>query len=59
MKIKCDWEHNGNDSMLYSSNYVGAFSRGETLETGKFIDKRSCLGSFNEELLFENGYISG
>ena len=32
MKIKCVWEHNGNDSMLYSSNYVGAFSRGETLE---------------------------
>ena len=32
MKIKCVWEHNGNDSMLYSSNYIGAFSRGETLE---------------------------
>ncbi len=32
MKIKCVWEHNGNDSLLYSSNYVGAFSRGESKE---------------------------
>lgn len=32
MKIRCVWEHNGNDSMLYSSNFVGAFSRGESKE---------------------------
>ena len=30
MKIRCVWEHNGNDSLLYSDNYVGAFTRGET-----------------------------
>ncbi len=32
MKIKCVWEHNGNDSLLYSSNFVGAFTRGESKE---------------------------
>ena len=29
MKIFCEWEHNGNDSLLYSSNLVGAYTRGE------------------------------
>ena len=32
MKIRCVWEHNGHDSLLYSSNFVGAFSRGESKE---------------------------
>lgn len=32
MTIKCVWEHNGNDSMLYSVDYVGAFTRGENKE---------------------------
>ena len=32
MKIRCVWEHNHNDSMLYSDNFVGAFTRGETKE---------------------------
>lgn len=32
MKINCVWEHNGNDSLLYSNNFIGAFTRGETLE---------------------------
>ena len=30
MKIRCVWEHNGNDSLLYSGNYIGAFTRGRT-----------------------------
>lgn len=30
MKIRCVWEHNGNDSILYSDNFIGAFARGET-----------------------------
>ncbi len=32
MKIYCVWEHNGNDSMIYASNFVGTFTRGETRE---------------------------
>ena len=32
MRIECVWEHNGNDSLLYSSNIIGAFTRGATKE---------------------------
>lgn len=32
MKIKCIWEHNGNDSLLYAENCVGAFTRGASVE---------------------------
>jgi|LSQX01.1.fsa_nt_gb hypothetical protein len=28
LKVYCVWEHNGNDSLLYSSNIIGAFTRG-------------------------------
>lgn len=33
MKIQCVWEHNGNHSILYSDNFVGAFTRGATKES--------------------------
>ena len=32
VKVKCIWEHNGDDTLLYSEEYVGAFTRGESLE---------------------------
>lgn len=32
MKINCVWEHNGNDSILYADNFVGAFTRGSSKE---------------------------
>ena len=32
MKIKCVWEHNGNDTILYAENFVGAYARGESRE---------------------------
>ena len=32
MKIRCVWEHNGNDSILYAENLIGAYTRGETKE---------------------------
>lgn len=32
MKIECIWEHNGDDTLLYAKDYVGAFTRGENLE---------------------------
>lgn len=32
MTINCVWEHNGNDTLLYAENFVGAYTRGETLE---------------------------
>ena len=35
MKIGCVWEHNGDDSILYADNFVGAFSRGSSKEEAK------------------------
>ena len=32
MIIKCVWEHNGNDSILYAIDFVGAFTRGASKE---------------------------
>lgn len=29
--MKCVWEHNGNDTLLYSVDYVGAYTRGDSL----------------------------
>ena len=35
MKIRCVWEHNGNDSILYADNFIGAFTRGASQEEAK------------------------
>ena len=32
MRVNCVWEHNGNDSILYASSLVGAFTRGASKE---------------------------
>lgn len=32
MKVKCAWEHNGDDTLLYAVNCVGAYARGENRE---------------------------
>lgn len=35
MKINCVWEHNGNDTLLYAVDFVGAYTRGEDLDAAK------------------------
>ena len=35
MTINCVWEHNGNDTLLYAVDYIGAYTRGESLEMAK------------------------
>lgn len=32
MKIRCVWEHNGEDTLLYADNFPGAFTRGASKE---------------------------
>ncbi len=32
MKVRCIWEHNGNDSILYAADFPGAFTRGRSQE---------------------------
>ena len=41
MKIRCVWEHNGNDSILYAENYIGAFTRGSSKDMAldKMVDE--------------------
>lgn len=31
--MKCIWEHNGNDTLLYSADHIGAFTRGNSLKS--------------------------
>ena len=33
MMIHCIWEHNGDDSLLYAVEPIGAYARGENLDT--------------------------
>ncbi len=33
MKIRCVWEHNGSDSILYAENFIGAFVRGTSKDS--------------------------
>lgn len=35
MMYKCFWEHNGDDTMLYSIDFSGAYARGKSLDTAK------------------------
>ncbi len=37
MDAKCIWEHNGNDTILYARDYIGAFTRGQSLKEA--VDK--------------------
>lgn len=32
MKIRCVWEHNGEDTILYADNCIGAYARGASLD---------------------------
>ena len=32
MVIRCVWEHNGSDTLLYAENFIGAFTRGASKE---------------------------
>ncbi len=32
MTVTCVWEHNGNDTLLYAVDYIGAYTRGESLD---------------------------
>lgn len=43
MKIKCAWEHNGDDTLLYAVNCAGAYTRGTS--------KELALGKMPEEII--------
>ena len=35
MKIRCVWEHNGDDTLLHAADFPGAFTRGENLDVAR------------------------
>ena len=35
MRVNCFWEHNGDDTLLYATDFIGAYARGERLEIAK------------------------
>ncbi len=54
MKINCIWEHNGNDTLLYAEDYVGAFTRGENVDVALQKMQRelqSYLAWINETII--------
>jgi hypothetical protein len=46
MRIRCVWEHNGNDTIMYSVNCIGAFTRG--------ISKEIAMEKMHKEI---NSYL--
>lgn len=53
MKIRCVWEHNGNDSILYSDNFIGAYTRGET----KDIALKKMAGEVASYQIWKGGAV--
>lgn len=59
MKLKCFWEHNGDDTILYSMDFLGAYTRGKTLAIAKdkmFNEIRSFIlwsGQSNDKKQFD------
>ena len=55
MTINCVWEHNSNDTLLYAVDYIGAYARGENLETaitkmpGEMLTYQKWLGEDSSE----------
>ena len=39
MNVRCIWEHNGDDTLLYAENFMGAFTRGKSLEMALYKTK--------------------
>lgn len=66
MKIRCVWEHNGDGSILYAENFIGAFARGASKdlaiqkmlsEIASYLRWKGDLTSdfFEPEIVQENG----
>ena len=57
MKINCVWEHNGNDTLIYATDYIGAYARGENLKVAMAKMPQEiasyllwCGGNINEDI---------
>jgi len=54
--MRCIWEHNGDDTLLYSADCIGAFTRGENLEVAirKMQNEIISYFSWQEEMIPEH-----
>lgn len=54
--MRCIWEHNGDDTLLYSADYIGAFTRGENLETAieKMQNEVTSYLNWKNDLILED-----
>lgn len=55
IKVRCIWEHNGSDSLIYSADFIGAFTRGGS----KDIAKAKMRREINAYLRWKNGEDTG
>ena len=53
MKVRCVWEHNGDDSLLYAENFTGAFTRGNS----KDCCYKKMVGEISSYLQWSGGDI--
>ena len=55
MKLKCFWEHNGDDTLLYSDDFLGAYTRGKTLSSAinKMPDEIQSFTLWSEQHIGE------
>ncbi|MCD8366725.1 MAG: hypothetical protein LUC48_01665 [Clostridiales bacterium] len=51
MPIKCVWEHNGNDSLIYAEQFPGAYTRGASKDSAL----RKMPAELNSYLMWRNG----
>ena len=49
MLINCVWEHNGNDSLIYADNCIGAYTRGKSRE--------EALSKLNNEITSYHNWL--
>lgn len=54
--MRCIWEHNGDDTLLYSADCIGAFTRGKNLEVAirKMQNEIISYFSWQEEMILEH-----
>lgn len=56
MKLKCFWEHNGDDTILYSVDFLGAYTRGNSLDVAanKMPDEIRSFAEWSGQTLDNN-----
>lgn len=59
MKLNCFWEHNGDDTILYSVDFPGAYARGNSLDAAinKMPDEILSFAVWSRQTLIEKQFV--